>query len=152
MFPCGFPSILFEGKSIYTYQTGSSNKIQSHWYYTSAVFGMLDMYAENQISCWCSLNRSVKAGEYSLELECDVSWKVGDVIMITSTSYNPTEGETATIKEINSLNIITLTDRLQHDHVGTYTFKCTIIYILLVLSTVCTCVVNMIKVTSPTRE
>ena len=87
----------------------------------AAVFGSLDMYGKEQMSSWCSLNISVKAGEDSLELECDVSWKVGDVIIITSTSNNPSEGEQATIKEIRSLHTILLTDRLQHDHTGTYT-------------------------------
>ena len=50
-------------------------------------FSTLDMHGVQKKS-WTDLDSTVNPGENQLTLVEEVDWEVGDLIMVTSTSYN----------------------------------------------------------------
>ena len=77
------------------------------------------MHGKSTLVNWCGLKHSVKSGDVYIELENTVDWTIGSEIVISSTSYDPTHGETAVVSNISSTGTgITLTEPLTHEHIG----------------------------------
>ena len=77
------------------------------------------MHGQPKNTSWCGLSRTVTSGDIYLELDNAVDWDVGSGIVISSTGYDPTHGETAVIANISSTGKgITLMKPLKYEHIG----------------------------------
>ena len=85
------------------------------------VFGTLDMHGLPRDVYWTRLSATKNAGETVIELEDDVAtgsdgdWKVGDEIVIASTTFEARQAEVVKISQVTN-NIITLKTPLQYKH------------------------------------
>ena len=85
------------------------------------IYGHLDINGKPVDVNWCGLTRTIEAGDTYLELENAVDWTIGSEIVISSTSYDPTHGETAIIANISSSGTgVTLREPLKYEHNGMY--------------------------------
>ena len=66
-----------------------------------ASFGQLILHGSPPAQAWTFLDSNVNPGDSSLTVTDTVDWKVGDRIVITSTSYEPLEAETFQIAAIS---------------------------------------------------
>lgn len=66
---------------------------------------------------WTRLGAHARAGESTIELERESSWRAGDRIAISSTGYDPADAEAATIESVNGTSV-RLTRPLAHSHWG----------------------------------
>ena len=82
-----------------------------------AVFGELIMHGVPRQPTWTTLAQTAMAGTNMIVLEDAVTWVAGDVIVITSTSYDAFETEVFEITSIVS-NTITLNSTLVNTHSG----------------------------------
>ena len=79
------------------------------------------MHGKSTLVNWCGLKRTVIPGDVYIELENAVDWNIGSEIVISSTSYDPTHGETVFIANISSSGTgITLMEPLKYEHIGGY--------------------------------
>ena len=79
--------------------------------------GLLDLHGE-QRTAWTRLAVTANAGSTQLLLDAPATWRVGDRIVIASTSYNAAEAEVGRIAAISGRSV-TLAEPLQHTHWGT---------------------------------
>ena len=96
------------------------------------VFGELILTSVPRMPVWTTLGATVEEGGVEIVLSEPVEWEVGDEIVITSTSFEGNESETAVISSIsNSRTTLTLTSPLQYQHVhetetiGSHTYTVT---------------------------
>ena len=84
--------------------------------------GAIEMYGERKIPEWTRLEETVHSGSSSITLPSgELNWKVGDEIVIASSSFNASEAEVAVIKSIQkgaAKSIIELDAPLKHTHLG----------------------------------
>ena len=82
------------------------------------VFGELILTSVPRAPVWTRLGATVEAGGLEVVLSEAVEWKAGDEIVITSTSFEGAESETAVIASVSGSGTrLTLTSPLQYRHV-----------------------------------
>jgi G8 domain len=80
--------------------------------------GKLEIFGEDRLP-WTKLNASVTAGGSSLALKDSVPWRVGERVVIASSSLDPDEAEERGIKSISADGkTLTLDAPLTHAHFG----------------------------------
>ncbi|XP_067882121.1 fibrocystin-like isoform X3 [Heterodontus francisci] len=84
---------------------------------TIGVYGKLQINSSYSTQSWTRLGFDVSPGNERIVLEDDVSWRLGDNIVITSSSYDPHETEFVTVRDVQGQNI-QLQERLLHRHIG----------------------------------
>ena len=78
--------------------------------------GLLDLHGE-QRTAWTRLGATANAGSTQLLLDAPTTWRVGDRIVIASTSYNAAEAEVGHIVGISGPSV-TLAEPLHFTHWG----------------------------------
>ena len=82
------------------------------------VFGELIMTSVPRLPVWTTLGATVEAGAMEIVVSESVDWEEADEIVITSTSFEGEESETAIISAVSDSGTrITLTSPLQYRHV-----------------------------------
>nr|XP_055075131.1 fibrocystin-L-like [Misgurnus anguillicaudatus] len=83
------------------------------------VFGSLDLYGMPHNVYHTKLAKTVQAGNNTLSLEETVDWKVGDQILLSTTSYDPWQTEIRTINGVSDDGRTLILDRpVSYTHVG----------------------------------
>jgi hypothetical protein len=81
-------------------------------------FGELILTSRPRLPTWTTLAATVEAGEMQIVLSEPVEWEEGDEIVITSTSFEGAESETAVISDVsNSRTTLILSSPLEFQHV-----------------------------------
>ena len=110
--------ILFNGqKSDLEYKLPSG--IDSIGYKAIGVYGGLDMHGKPRNVSWTTLKTTASIGQNTIVLMKAVDWQVGEQIVITTTSFRPTQTEVFTITQISAdRTTLTLNSTLVYDHLG----------------------------------
>src|ERR1700734_1496561 len=82
--------------------------------------GTLDLHG-NRTNSWTKLSKTAEAGSNSIEVLNAAGWRVGDVIVLASTDFDPHQAERRTIAAIRG-NTIALEKKLDSMHFGKITF------------------------------
>ncbi|XP_065139309.1 fibrocystin-L-like [Paramisgurnus dabryanus] len=83
------------------------------------VFGSLDLYGIPHNVYHTKLAKTVQAGNNTLFLEETVDWKVGDQILLSTTSYDPRQTEICTINAVSDNGRTLILDRpVSYTHIG----------------------------------
>src|SRR6202163_4497362 len=82
--------------------------------------GTLNLHG-NRTNSWTKLSRTAEAGSNSIEVLNAAGWRVGDVIVLASTDFDPHQAERRTVSAIRG-NTITLDKKLDYMHFGKITF------------------------------
>ncbi len=82
--------------------------------------GTLSLHG-NRTNSWTKLSRTADAGSNSIDVLNAAGWRVGDVIVLASTDFDPHQAERRTIAAIRG-NTITLDKKLDYMHFGKITF------------------------------
>ncbi|CAL8088348.1 unnamed protein product [Calicophoron daubneyi] len=98
---------------------------------TIGVFGLLCMHADKRMPTWTRIARTINAGETELVLVCPAeNWRVGDRVLITTTSKDFRQSEVRLIQSIAADRTrIVLDSALNYTHVaynetyGNYRFQ-----------------------------
>ena len=83
--------------------------------------GTLSLHGDTTNS-WTKLAKTAEAGSSSIEVLNASGWRVGDVIVLASTDFDPYQAERRAIAAING-NTITLDKKLDYMHFGKITFN-----------------------------
>ena len=85
------------------------------------VFGGLDLFGMDVGVTWTTLGSPALTGDTQIVLAQNVSWSVGDEIVIGPSHYDAWETETFMIDAVSADGMtLTLNDSLQYDHIGLY--------------------------------
>ena len=79
----------------------------------------MSLFGKNDATTWTRLSESAMKGSTQIHLFVPeyLNWVSGDQIIISSSSYEPSESEIRTIAMVNESNgIVTLTEPLNYDH------------------------------------
>ena len=82
--------------------------------------GTLNLHG-NRTNSWTKLSKTADAGSNSIDVLNAAGWRVGDVIVLASTDFDPHQAERRTIAAIRG-NTITLDKKLDYMHFGKITF------------------------------
>ena len=82
--------------------------------------GTLNLHG-NRTNSWTKLSKTTEAGSNSIEVLNAAGWRIGDVIVLASTDFDPHLAERRTIAAIRG-NTITLDKKLDYMHFGKITF------------------------------
>src|ERR1700752_2689366 len=82
--------------------------------------GTLNLHGD-QTNTWTKLSNTAAAGATSIQVLNAAGWKVGDMIVLASTDFDPRQAERRTIAAIRG-NAITLDKKLDYMHFGRITF------------------------------
>ena len=82
--------------------------------------GTLNLHG-NRTNSWTKLSKTAEAGSNSIEVLNAAGWRVGDMIVLASTDFDPHQAERRTISAIRG-NTITLDKKLDSMHFGKITF------------------------------
>src|SRR6478672_7334364 len=82
--------------------------------------GTLSLHG-NRTNSWTKLSKTAEAGSTSIDVLNAAGWRVGDVIVLASTDFDPHQAERRTIGAIRG-NTITLDKKLDYMHFGKITF------------------------------
>ncbi|HTV80946.1 MAG TPA: G8 domain-containing protein, partial [Steroidobacteraceae bacterium] len=82
--------------------------------------GTLSLHGDRKNS-WSKLARTAEAGSTSIQVLNAAGWRVGDVIVLASTDYDPHQAERRTIAALDG-NTITLDSKLEYMHYGKITY------------------------------
>ncbi|TRY58761.1 hypothetical protein DNTS_034591 [Danionella cerebrum] len=83
------------------------------------VFGSLDLYGIPHNVYHTKLASTSKAGNSTISLQESVDWKVGDKILLSTTSYDPWQTEIRAITAVSDNNrTLTLDQPLSYTHIG----------------------------------
>ncbi|KAK2887447.1 hypothetical protein Q8A67_015675 [Cirrhinus molitorella] len=83
------------------------------------VFGSLDLYGLPHNVYHTKLASTSQAGNSTISLQESVDWKVGDQILLSTTSYDPWQTEIRTISAISDYGrTLTLDQPLSYTHIG----------------------------------
>jgi cell migration-inducing and hyaluronan-binding protein len=82
--------------------------------------GTLSLHG-NRTNSWTKLSKTAEAGSNSIDVLNAAGWRVGDVIVLASTDFDPHQAERRTIAAIRG-NTITLDKKLDYMHFGKITF------------------------------
>ena len=76
------------------------------------------MFGQPKSHTWTRLKQSCTTGDTTIHLRDQPDWSVGDSIVITSSSYEPTEAEIRRISNYDSVTgTITIDEPLKYSHV-----------------------------------
>lgn len=78
--------------------------------------GVLDIHGDPRTPSWTLLETTAIIGATSITLQESVNWKVGEQIVIATTSYLVEETEVRTITEIVGGNVIHFAEPLEYSH------------------------------------
>ncbi len=78
--------------------------------------GVLDIHGEKRMT-WARLASTVGAGSNQLVLEQAPDWRVGDVIVVASTDFDPAQTEEATVMAVAGASV-TVSPAFRYDHFG----------------------------------
>jgi hypothetical protein len=78
--------------------------------------GVIEMQGEPRKG-WTTLNATAKVGDTQITLAEKLNWRIGDKIVIASTSFYPNQAEVRTITGING-TLVTLNEPLKYNHYG----------------------------------
>src|SRR5215467_3881324 len=81
--------------------------------------GTLNLHG-NRTNSWTKLSKTAEAGSNSIQVLNAAGWRVGDVIVLASTDFDPHQAERRTISAIRG-NTITLDKKLDYMHFGKIT-------------------------------
>ena len=81
------------------------------------VFGKLSLHGEERLRTWTTLAETANSGDTQITLTESVDWRVGEEIVIASTSFEAEQTESFTIEAVSG-NVITLSSALAHTHLG----------------------------------
>jgi len=82
--------------------------------------GTLNLHG-NRSNSWTKLAATAEAGSNTIDVLDAAGWRVGDVIVLASTDFDPYQAERRNIAAING-NTITLDKKLEYMHFGKITF------------------------------
>jgi len=82
--------------------------------------GTLNLHGD-RTNTWTKLAKTAAAGSNSIDVLDAAGWRVGDLIVLASTDFNPRQAERRTIAAIKR-NTITLDQKLQYMHFGKITY------------------------------
>jgi cell migration-inducing and hyaluronan-binding protein len=82
--------------------------------------GTLSLHGDTKNS-WTKLTKTAEAGSTSIKVLNASGWRVGDVIVLASTDFDPHQAERRTIAAIHG-NEITLDQKLEYMHFGKITY------------------------------
>ena len=82
------------------------------------VAGQLKLYGVKKSPVWTRLSENGIKGSTNIKVADDTDWKVGDELVIASTSMNPDEVEYVTIQSVVDNNTFTIDKGLQFNHYG----------------------------------
>src|SRR6202044_2311172 len=82
--------------------------------------GTLNLHG-NRTNSWTKLSKTAEAGSNSIEVLNAAEWRVGDMIVLASTDFDPRQAERRTISAIHG-NTITLDQKLEYMHFGKITY------------------------------
>ena len=82
--------------------------------------GTLNLHGD-RTNAWTKLAKTANAGSSKIEVLNAKGWRVGDMIVLASTDYDPRQAERRTITAISG-NKITLDKKLEYMHFGKITF------------------------------
>lgn len=80
------------------------------------VFGGLQLHGEDRGIIKTKLAATVSSGN-QITVTDKVAWVAGDVILVTTTDYNPWHTETFTVNSVSDYTI-TLNDTIKYKHIG----------------------------------
>ncbi|CAH1264805.1 PKHD1L1 [Branchiostoma lanceolatum] len=84
-----------------------------------AVYGELDLHGSPHLVTWTHLSSTFAAGNNKIRVRDEVDWQPGDEIVVTSTSYDPHQAETFSIRKVGKDRQTLYLDKpLQHTHLG----------------------------------
>ena len=87
------------------------------------MFGGLDLFGKDVGVTWTKLGSIASMGDRQIVLAENVSWAVGDEIVIGPSDYNAWETETFMITALSGDGMtLTLNESLKYDHLGLYFF------------------------------
>jgi cell migration-inducing and hyaluronan-binding protein len=75
----------------------------------------------NRTNSWSKLANTANAGSNSIQVLNAAGWRVGDMIVLASTDFDPHQAERRTISAISG-NTVTLDKKLDYMHFGKITF------------------------------
>lgn len=81
-------------------------------------FGTLEMHGVPRLLTWTRMSKTAKAGATTIELTEVTDWKVGEQIVMATTSYSNEESETRIIKTITGGKLITFDTPLKFTHIS----------------------------------
>src|SRR5580704_11698485 len=82
--------------------------------------GTLNLHGE-RTNTWTKLASTAEAGSNSIDVLNAAEWRVGDMIVLASTDFDPRQAERRTISAIHG-NTITLDSKLEYMHFGKITY------------------------------
>ena len=83
------------------------------------VFGRLSLHAQEREQTWTFLSSTALAGATEINVESPVDWRVGETIVISSTSFEANEAEEARVSSVSNDGLtITLDRPLANTHLG----------------------------------
>jgi cell migration-inducing and hyaluronan-binding protein len=82
--------------------------------------GTLSLHGDRKNS-WTKLAKTAEAGSTSIKVQNAAGWRVGDVIVLASTDFDPHQAERRTIAGIHG-NTITFDNKLEYTHFGKITY------------------------------
>src|SRR5438105_1439589 len=82
--------------------------------------GTLNLHG-NRTNSWTKLSKTAEAGSNSIDVLNAAGWRIGDMIVLASTDFDPHQAERRTIAAIRG-NTITLGKKLDYMHFGKITF------------------------------
>ena len=87
------------------------------------MFGGLDLFGKDVGVTWTKLGSIASMGDRQIVLAENVSWAVGDEIVIGPSHYDAWETETFMITAVSGDGMtLTLNESLKYDHLGLYFF------------------------------
>jgi hypothetical protein len=83
--------------------------------------GTLNLHGD-RTNTWTKLASTAEAGSSSIEVLNAAQWRVGDIIVLASTDFDPRQAERRSISAIHG-NTITLDQKLEYMHFGKITYN-----------------------------
>ena len=86
------------------YSPGPSFQSYNYGSKVLLVFGKLQLYGLEPSHAWTRLSNTAEAGDAEIVVQGAVDWQVGHTIVLASTSYEPSETETALITAVRNVS------------------------------------------------
>lgn len=73
------------------------------------------MHGQKRSRTWTMIKNTINPGENQFETIDDIDWKVGESVVVASTSYDHNEAEQRTIKSVSG-RVVTVTRAFKYQH------------------------------------
>ena len=87
---------------------------------SSGVFGGLDLHGKKRTVYWTQLAATVSPGDKNLTVVDQTDWKVGDEIVVATTSYEAWQTETFVIEAVTDASTFQINGSFAFKHIGKY--------------------------------